>query len=130
MFRSSVSMFVVGLSFFGLVACSGGSGDQKPASEESTNQPASSDDKSSNDGSGDAKTSDKSSSSDANVGPQCTAYFDCCKELSDAQPSLGTSCDSAKKSASDAIAQGGAPANFESGCKQALQAVQGAGYCK
>jgi hypothetical protein len=52
------------------------------------------------------------------------------QEIADKQPSLAGACDSTKKSVEDAVAKGASTSTYESSCKQALEAMQGGGYCK
>jgi len=66
----------------------------------------------------------------AALGPSCTAYVACCKELAASQPQLGASCDAVQKQISSAQAQGVSTASYESACKSGVTSFQSAGYCK
>ena len=71
-----------------------------------------------------------SGSGGAALGPSCTAYVACCKELAASQPQLGASCDAVQKQISSAQAQGVSTASYESACKSGVTSFQSAGYCK
>lgn len=128
MFRSIFGVVLVSLSaLVGVVGCSGG-----PDSDEGTSPP------SSGEGQG-TKTPAKSSDSTdpeggedekSSAGPECEAYFDCCDEVAEAQPSLAGSCDQTRKAVDDAVKKGASTETYESSCKQAIAAMQSAGYCK
>lgn len=129
MSRSIFRVLLVSLSLTGLAAlagCSGGpdsdEGTSAPAGEngQGTKEPTKSSDSTSPAGDDDTST----------IGPKCEAYFDCCDEVASAQPSLAGSCDQTRKSVEDATKKGASTATYESSCKQALEAMQGAGYCK
>ena len=128
MVRSILGVVLVSLSLSGLVGCSGGSD-----SDEGTSAPANGQGKGTTDP---AKSSDSTDPADgqdesgSSIGPECEAYFDCCDEVAKDQPSLAGSCDQTRKSVEDATKKGVTTETYESSCKQALSAMQGAGYCK
>lgn len=78
---------------------------------------------------GDAASSSSSSSS-SDLGPECTAYVDCCNALADSQPSIKSSCDQFQKSVESGQAQGVSPDQYEATCKSAVDSYKSAGYCK
>ena len=132
MLRSILGVVLVSLSLCGvagLVGCSGGPDSDEGTSPPSSGQgqgtkaPAKASD--STDPAGDADE-DKTSS----IGPECEAYFDCCDEVAKAQPSLAGSCDQTRSAVDDAVKKGASTDTYESSCKQAIAAMQGAGYCK
>jgi ABC-type Fe3+-hydroxamate transport system substrate-binding protein len=64
------------------------------------------------------------------LGPSCTAYVACCKEVAAKQPAAGASCDTLTKTIDDAQKKGTATSSFEPGCKSGVDAFQTAGFCK
>ena len=66
----------------------------------------------------------------AALGPSCTAYVACCKELAASQPQLAASCDAVQKQIDSAQAQGVSTASYESACKSGVTSFKSAGYCK
>ncbi len=133
MFRSIFGVVLVSLSgLVGVVGCSGGpdsdEGTSPPSSGEGqgTKSPAKSSDSTDPGGGEDKGGEDKKSS----AGPECEAYFDCCDEVAEAQPSLAGSCDQTRKAVDDAVKKGASTETYESSCKQAIAAMQSAGYCK
>lgn len=120
-----VSVTAVSLSL-SLFACAAGGPDPQP-----NQQPAPSSTSSSKDGTEPAKDAGASGSdSTGSLGPQCTAYLDCCDEVAASQPALAGSCDQTRTSIEQAQEKGASTAQYESSCKQALASMKSAGYCK
>jgi hypothetical protein len=66
----------------------------------------------------------------ASLGPSCTAYLACCDEVAAKVPQLGSSCDSTRKSITDAQGKNASVDAYESACKSGLDGFKSAGYCK
>ena len=66
----------------------------------------------------------------ASLGPSCTAYIACCKELATSQPQVAASCDAVQKQIESAQTSGASTASYESVCKSGVTSFQSAGYCK
>jgi hypothetical protein len=110
-----------------LFACAAGGPDPQPNQQPSPSSTTSS----SKDGTEPAKDGGSSGSDSAgSLGPQCTAYLDCCDEVASSQPALAGSCDQTRTSIEQAQEKGASTAQYESSCKQALASMKSAGYCK
>ncbi len=112
------TLIVTALGLASLVGCSDGttttkSGTPAPSSTSST-EPAPS-------GSAPATSS---------LGPSCTAYLACCDAVAAKNPQLGASCDSTRKSLTDAQGKSASIDAYESACKSGLDGFKTAGYCK
>ena len=117
---------VSSLSLSAIACSSGGPGElsgpgQTSRSDASSATPAPSATATSASGSGAAASS---------LGPSCTAYLECCKEVTAAQPQLAGSCDKTQASLEEAQSRGASTKTYESACSSAMTSFKSAGYCK
>ncbi len=133
------AMFGYGLFGALLLACTGGAGNldlspmslERPPSDrdspEDSSDSAPSEGSSSAPSQGTSPTSggaiDAGSTSPSSLGPKCTSYLECCKQIAQSQPEIAKSC--AVNGGSGASAS-----EFEASCESALDALKQAGLCK
>jgi hypothetical protein len=127
MLRTTLSVLLLSLSALALGACTKEepSSDDDNSSDDSTND----DNKKSSKDATEAEGDDDDDSK-ASVGPNCTAYLECCDELAEDQPSVAQSCDTTRKAIDDAVESGAAVESYETACKSAVSSWKSAGYCK
>lgn len=126
-FSFVLAILATSTSIFGAVGCVGGA-EQAPV-QSSENAPA--DQKASKgDTAESSSATEPTEGSGSSVGPQCSAYLECCDEVVKAQPAAAGSCDSTRSSIDKAVENGASTASYESACKQALSTMKSAGYCK
>lgn len=113
-FFRKAAFIAIGLA--GLAACSD---DDEPA-------PSTAKQTSATDG---TKSDGTSQSTGSSLGPECTAYVACCKDLAAKQPQASASCDSVKTQIDEAQKKGVATSTYEASCKQGVASFKSAGYC-
>lgn len=138
MLRSTLSVLFLSLSALCLGACT------KEDTSSDSDKSADSDDDDDKDTSSSSgskksgKSTDKDTTkpkgddddSETSVGPNCTAYLECCEDLAEDQPSVADSCDTMRKAIEDAVDKGASADSYEAGCKSAVTSWKSAGYCK
>ena len=128
MIRPFFSVALVSMAL-AAVAC-GGTDDPQPSSSTSSNSPDDGDTQDSQGSSDTPEGSDEGDdSSESSVGPQCEAYFACCKEIADEHPEVAASCDQTKSQIDAAEEKGASTSSYESACESALDAAKSAAYC-
>jgi hypothetical protein len=123
-----------------LSACTGGSDDDSnsgggtapptaPTTDSTPTKPGT-DNTPTKPGTGSATSGGSSSTATSSLGPNCTAYVECCKQVATAQPALQQACDTMDKNIEAAKQRGVSSEQFESACKQAVDVWKQTNQCK
>jgi hypothetical protein len=119
------SIVVPAIALGAVTGCSDGT-----TTTEKSGSPAASSTSSATPAPGDKPAAEGDGKDDSSLGPSCKAYLECCDEVAAKVPQLGASCDSTRKSITDAQGKGASVESYESACKSGLDGFKSASYCK